>query len=344
MTGVLLISAWLLHGAVAVTTARAAEPPDAIDLDGDDAEPADAELPDDVDDGPAVPPPAPAPVPPPSLPEAAEPGREAVPDTGGAAVPSEEAIARESTAELDKPGRRGRFKPDGSPQRFALEFKIGPYLPNVDRRYDGPGLGPYSTIFGPTDDLGAATGEAKVGVMPAFGFDWQFVYLGGPFGIGTQIAFFRDKARALIAEPNPGENVRSEADSTRFAMVPISLLASYRFELLADKFRWVPLVPYAKAGLTYAFWWTRDGSGDISENAAGQKGRGGVLGWQLNAGGMLRLDFIEPGTAKKLDRTTGINHTYVFGELQVSRLANFGAGNSIALGDTTWFVGLAMEF
>jgi hypothetical protein len=34
----------------------------------------------------------------------------------------------------------------------------------------------------------------------------------------------------------------------------------------------------------------------------------------------------------------------VFGELQLSRVNNFGVGNSIALGDTTWFAGLAIEF
>ena len=59
---------------------------------------------------------------------------------------------------------------------------------------------------------------------------------------------------------------------------------------------------------------------------------------------MLRLDFIEPGEAGTLDKSTGINHFYLFGEFQFSRLDNFGIGNSIALGDATWFAGMAMEF
>lgn len=321
------------------------EPEDSVAID-DDAEPADAELPEPADAEPAtgdgiVPSPAPptpdTPPPPPRAETHAE---------GTSASPSEAAIERDSSVQLDegKSKRRGRYKPPGSKQRFEAEFKIGPYLPQVDRNYDGPGLGPYSTIFGPTDAMGNATGEAKVGVMPAFSFEYQFVYLGGPFGVGAQVAFFRDKARALIAHPMAGMSVRSEADDVKFGMVPLVAFVGYRFELLADRFRWVPLVPYAKAGLAYTFWWTRDGSGDISRNSMGRKGRGGVLGWQLNVGGMLRLDFIEPGTAKKLDQTTGINHTYVFGELQLSRVNNFGVGNSIALGDTTWFAGLAIEF
>ena len=72
--------------------------------------------------------------------------------------------------------------------------------------------------------------------------------------------------------------------------------------------------------------------------------RGGVPGWQLNAGAMFRLDVLEPGTAKKLDSLTGINHTYVFGEYQLSRIANFGVGQVLDLGDNTWFAGLAIEF
>lgn len=339
-----VLAAW------SVTFALAPEPDgpaDSIALDDDEGEPADAERPDPAEtelesEPPDVPPP-------PSADASRSPGpvpeRNETQAEGTGNVPNEAAIERDSSVSLkDERRPAGRYKPPGSRQRFEAEFKIGPYLPDVDSNYDGPGLGPYSTIFGPTDALGNADGEAKVGVMPAFAFEYQFIYFGGPFGVGAQLAFFRDTAKALLAAPVPGESVRSEADRVRFAMVPLVAFVGYRFELLADRFRWVPLVPYAKAGLAYTFWWTRDGSGDISRDSMGRKGRGGVLGWQLNAGGMLRLDFIEPGTAKKLDQTTGINHTYVFGELQLSRVNNFGVGNSIALGDTTWFAGLAIEF
>jgi len=259
-------------------------------------------------------------------------------------APSEEAAARDTEVKFDndsKPKRRDN-RP-GTPQRFELEFKLGPYLPVVDRRYDGPGLGPYATIFGRTNSDGVADDAPKVGVMPVLGFEWQFLYLAGPLGIGTQVGFFRDKAKALLVTPDDDGNVRSAADDTSFGMVPLALLATYRFEYLADRLG-VPLVPYAKGGLAYAFWWTKDGSGEISRNSEGQKGSGGVAGWQANAGLMLRLDFLEPGTAKAFDRISGINHTYLFGDYQLSRIANFGAGSAIALGDNTWFAGLAIEF
>jgi hypothetical protein len=256
--------------------------------------------------------------------------------------PAKEAIERESAVDLDDK-TKGKWKRSGSPQRFAFELKLGPYLPDVDRKWSGAGPGPYKTIFGRTDSQGNVTKDPLPGVMTALAFEWQFIYLAGPFLLGTQIAYFRDSARAPFAQPEPGQNTRSAADKVTFEMFPISLLLGYRFELLADRYK-VPLIPYAKAGLTYAFWWTRDGNRKIATNTVGQKGRGGVWGWQVNPGLMLRLDFIEPGTAKKLDQSTGINHTYLFGELQYARIDNFGVGSAIELGDLTGFAGLGMEF
>jgi hypothetical protein len=266
--------------------------------------------------------------------------------TGGEKPPpSEDAIARDSTVPPAKPPKkRARWQRPGSKQRFAFEFKLGPYLPEIDKNYAGAGFGPYATIFGRTNDRGETTKEPLPGVMPAVSFEYQFVYVGGPLGVGLQAAFYRDRANALFADVRPDdEGVRSRADKVTFGMVPLSVFVVYRFELAADFFR-VPLVPYMKAGISYAFWWMKNGAGEIARNASGAKGRGGVVGWQLNPGLMLRMDFIEPGTAKKLDQSTGINHTYIFGEFQLTRLRNFGAGNSIDLGDKTFFAGLALEF
>ena len=258
-------------------------------------------------------------------------------------APSSEALARDTPLGLTQEESKDRSGRTGSPQNFALEVKLGPYLPDVDRAYSGTGFGPYASIFGETDAAGAAIGEPKAVVMPVLGFDWQFFYLGGPLGIGAQIGFFRDRANALVSVPTDENNLRSDADETVFGVVPTALLLSYRFSLLADRFH-VPLVPYAKGGLAYAFFWNTTGSGNLARNSRGDVARGGIPGWQANLGGMLRLDFIEPGTAKKLDRLTGINHTYVFGEYQISRIDNFGQGQVLNLGDSTWFVGLAIEF
>jgi hypothetical protein len=258
-------------------------------------------------------------------------------------APSKEALARQGDEENDL-GKRGYQAREESPQRFALEIKFGPYLPDIDRAYAGAGLGPYATVFGEQGDDGIATGKPKKGLFSVLGFEWQFYHLGGSFSLGTTIGMFRDKAQALQVEPDADGNYRNKADQATFNVVPITLLLGYRFELLADRFK-VPLVPYARGGLAYGFWWATKGDrGDISTTMDGQKTRGGSLGWQANLGLMLRLDFIDRAAAVDLDRNTGVNHTYLFGEWQFSHLDGFGSAKRLSVGDDTFLVGFAIAF
>jgi hypothetical protein len=232
----------------------------------------------------------------------------------------------------------------GTPQRFAIEVKFGPYLPNVDGKYPGPGLGAYAEVFGKTDSRGVAVGQPRDRLMTRLGFEWQFINVGGPLSLGTSIGFFQDRAQAILVQTQPSDpTTRSDADRVRFSVFPMTLMLGYRFELLADRFN-IPLVPYARGGLAYGFWWASNGDGDISVNDAGVKGSGGSAGWQANLGMMLRLDFLEPSAAKALDSATGINHTYIFGEWQFSRMDGFGSlMNKVSVGDDTWYLGLAIE-
>lgn len=265
-------------------------------------------------------------------------------------VPSEGAVVAQSNPELaDTLSKKKAPVSAATPQRFALEVKLGPYLADVDRNWSGSGFGPYAKVFGETDDDGVTIGQPKKTVYGAVAFEWQITKkLAGPLGIGFQWSMSRDTAFAPLAEPPADGYTRSRADKVKFAVMPLALQAVYRFELLADNVRWAPFVPYVKAGVAYAFWWTKNGSGDIATIKEGgevvDRGRGGVWGYQINLGGMLRLDFLDPGTAKRFDRVSGINHTYIFGEWQLARLSNFGRKNSMNLGDSTWLIGLAMEF
>ncbi|TPV95681.1 MAG: hypothetical protein B7733_08655 [Myxococcales bacterium FL481] len=288
--------------------------------------------------------------PPASLPVAATPSR---------APTSDAAISRASTLTASTAQEPTRYR---SPQRFAVEIKMGPYLPDVDRDYDGDGFGPYATIFGDTqdddnNDTGLTQRAPPRHPMPVLGFEWQFLHLGGPVSLGATVGLFRDKAAALLGEsPNAGapseeaedsepdaSDYRSTADTVRFNLVPLALLVGYRFELLADRYR-VPLVPYVRGGLAYGVWWSLDGSGVVEVDDRDQRGTGGSFGWQVNLGGMLRLDFIEPDSATELDRASGINHTYVFGEYQVSRIGRGLGRTALDVGHDTWMAGLAIEF
>jgi hypothetical protein len=272
--------------------------------------------------------------------EPPEPDRVPFDQTHEREPPSDDAIARESD-EADELGKEQFQGRQASPQRFAIEAKFGPYLPDVDSRYTGDGFGPYATIYGETDDNGVTTGAPRKALYSVLSFEWQFFHAGGPLSIGTTVGLFNDRADALVTDPT-GDNVRSSADKTRFHVIPVTLLLGYRFELIADRFR-VPLVPYARGGVAYGFWSEKKG-GKLTTNSAGQKSHGGSFGWQVNLGLMLRLDFIERAAAVDLDRLTGINHTYLFGEWQFSRLNGFGSGKAMSVGDDTFLVGLAFEF
>ncbi len=253
--------------------------------------------------------------------------------------PPKEAVEREGQAAVEDSLAAPSAE---SKQRFALEVKFGPYLPSVDRNSTAE-YGPYAQIFGRTDENGQVNGQPKRGLFSVVGFEWQFYDFGGPFSIGTTVGFFRDRAAGLLVEPDEDGSFRSRADRVSFGVVPVTVLLGYRFELLADRYR-VPLVPYARAGLGYAFWWSRGGDKKISVNSEGEKGRGGSLGWQANLGMMLRLDFLDRGSTRSLDQTTGINHTYIFGEWQFSHLDGFGSDKRMAVGDDTWLAGLAIAF
>ncbi|MCA9720508.1 MAG: hypothetical protein KC468_37950, partial [Myxococcales bacterium] len=280
-------------------------------------------------------------------------------------VLADEAPANNREARKDE-RKRKREQKSGyakyeSPQRFAVELKFGPYLPNIDRNYTGNRqFGSYDLIFGKTDAIGNTVDSPSKAFMFGLGFEWQFFNPGriGPLGLGFTFSFFRDRAnaiykdyQAIYAESGtvtkddllPGDtSIRSTADSIVFNGIPLALQLVFRFELLADRLR-VPIVPYAKGGVAYAFWWSKGSDGEISVNATGQPARGGSWGYQINAGGMLRLDFLE-GESHTLDRQLGINHTYLFGEFQFSQIDNFGQADAVSMGDTTFFVGLAMEF
>jgi len=257
-------------------------------------------------------------------------------------APADEALERESDLE-DEPGQEKFVGRQASPQRFLVEIKFGPYLPNIDGRWTGAGFGPYTTIYGRTDERGVAIREPRQGLFSVAGFEYQFANFAGPISIGVTVGYFRASADALIDDPvAAGEYTRSTADRTVFSIVPVTVLLGYRFELLADRFK-VPLVPYVRAGLAHGFWLEKKG-GNFSTNSAGQQSRGSSWGWQANLGLMLRLDFIERAAAIDLDRMTGINHTYVFGEWQFSRINGFGSDKAMSVGADTFLVGLAIEF
>lgn len=215
-----------------------------------------------------------------------------------------------------------------SPQRFAVEFKLGPYAPDIDAEFDGSST-PFADLFGSGIGL-MFIGELDVQVWQGF----------GSVGIGVSAGYYGNSAPSCEDDGDdqtPAScNSVVEGDRTKITLVPISLLAVYRFDVMANRWQ-VPLVPYAKLGINYTLWWMRQGDGTVAE-INGDRGRGGVFGWQANVGIALQLDIFEPSAARKLDNDLGVNHSYLFIEL-----LHVGSGGLPKLGDTTFMGGLAFE-
>lgn len=239
---------------------------------------------------------------------------------GAATLPSGRAAAQAAAVDQD-------FQ---SPRRFFFEFKLGPYAPNIDSEFDG-GAAPFAHIFGDDTHL-MFKGEVDVQLWQGF----------GSIGVGGVIGYYSASAAAYLDDGNvPSSSATRSGSETSISLIPLSLLAVYRFDWPAIKFS-IPVVPFVKAGLNYTVWWI-----DVDGKTAsfdGDEATGGSLGWQFNAGAALVLDILEPQAAKTLDVELGINHTYLFFEFVHVAADGFGSDTSLNVGDTSWQAGIAFEF
>lgn len=210
-----------------------------------------------------------------------------------------------------------------SPRNMYLEFKLGPYFPLIDR---DPTLTskPYESTFG--------NGPMLLGEIE---FDYQFFTKLGSIAAGFSIGYSEKYGHAL--DPTTGE---VSSVSTSLQIVPMQLLAVYRFDYLAEKFS-VPLVPYLKGGVVMIPWWASKG-GEV-EVSNGFYGAGVRWGLAAIFGLALQLDFLEPRLARDLDSSTGINHSYLFAEFHLAEVNDFGQ-RVLDLSSRHWMFGLAIEF
>ncbi|MCL2012674.1 MAG: MXAN_2562 family outer membrane beta-barrel protein [Cystobacterineae bacterium] len=208
-----------------------------------------------------------------------------------------------------------------SRQDFALELRLGPYRPHVDKAFP-PGEGPYRQLFGKKRML---LSEAEL--------DWQFFHGFGSLGVGIASGYAEVYGKALIGgEPS--------LQTTSLKIIPIKFLFVWRMDIFANHFD-IPLVPYGKVGLMLNHWWSTKG-GKTSE-AAGEKARGWRSGYLGVAGIAVQLDAFERQLAKDFQASMGINHSYVFAEYAFEQVKSFGkAGINLSAGH--WMFGLAFEF
>ena len=226
-----------------------------------------------------------------------------------------------------------------SDQWFMLEIKLGPYSPDVDGQLEGSGYAPYDDMFGGN------------GLMVKGELDVEFWRPFGTLAVGGEIGWFSKEGKALTdngSSTTPSSSSTRTAGDTSINLVPLALLLVYRADFLWE--RWsVPVIPYAKIGFNYTFWWITKGDGSTASATDKTTGdtedaKGGTFGWQVNAGLSVLLDVFEPKAAKNMDQETGINHVYLFFEFTHIDADNFGSDTALSVGDTTYQGGLAFEF
>ncbi len=224
-----------------------------------------------------------------------------------------------------------------SPQNFALEFRLGPYKPNID---SDPALGnsmPWESTFGPPYQSIFGTSQRA---LVSAELDYQFLHFPhiGSLGAGISAGYTSMSAPARRAD-NPSEYLTGE--TTNLDVYPFYLVAVFRLDFLNKDFE-IPLVPYAKAGLGAALWRASTDIGTSSAN--GVQGEGHTLGYHLAFGVGLDLNAFDRTAAHGFDESLGVNHTYLFAEWMDMALNGLGQSNALRVGSNTWVTGLALEF
>jgi hypothetical protein len=212
--------------------------------------------------------------------------------------------------------------PSAPPNTTILELKLGFYQPRVGNSAGVTGDA-YVQTFGNSAML---LGELEV--------DHSFWHAYGFLGVGVSVAYAEKYAKATLADGTPS------AESTGLIVLPIQLMAVYRFDVLANRYH-IPLVPYAELGLVCEPWWTRKG-GSV-EIVNGVTGSGVKWGWGFTIGLALQMDFLNPTYAREAREDSGIYHFYLFGEFNLNQVNNFG-GNGLNLSSNFWTFGIAFEF
>ena len=219
--------------------------------------------------------------------------------------------------------------PYRSPQSWAIEARLGPYSPDVDSEFHGS-ADPHRMFFGNRNRL-----------LFQMEGDYQFFHRFGSAAVAVSAGYFRESAHAFVTDSTTMER---SGDSTALTLFPLSAALVYRFDVPERRYH-IPLVPYAKLGLTYTIWSVSNGNGDVAtSNDPSGHGRGGTPGWLGAAGIAFLLNVLDPSAARGFDAESGVNRSYVFFEGEHWDASGLGRKDALHVGDTTWCAGLMFEF
>ncbi len=207
-----------------------------------------------------------------------------------------------------------------SPRWGSFEISAGTYLPDIDSEFTATTARPFQQIFGGS------------GWMFRAGVSRSLFTSFGALEVGVQAGYFRKSGMGLF------ENGTTSGDETKLQIIPASLVLTYRFDVLAERYH-IPLAPYGRVGLERFNWWVTNGSGSTVKSGA-------TNGWSVAGGLALLLDFFDPDLARELDQDSGVNHTYLFVEGRKTKVDDFGSSSSWNLSEKNiaWSGGLMFVF
>ncbi len=240
---------------------------------------------------------------------------------------------------------------------WNIGIKLGPYTPDVDDGVPGGGDGPYERVFGGPS------------LMTMIEVDRYLYFPAGQFGITASLGFTTKGATAFqsgacpdgqmcvpdggAVEDGSGDPVRAPGNTIAFRLIPMFAGVVYRYTDLDDRWR-VPIVPYARAGLSYYLWWSTAPDGSFAEvpdsdcpdlnGCDGDRALGASIGWQASLGIAIRAERLDPQAARNMRNDIGIAHTGIYAEVLFADVDHFGSDSRLSVGDLTWFGGINFEF
>lgn len=231
--------------------------------------------------------------------------------------------------------------------KWIVEAKAGLYYPDIDSNVEGS---PFGFVFG---------GDATW--MPMIEVNRFLAWPMGQLGIGvsagytykTASGFETDQMGTLLYDEF-GEPLRYEGYRTVFRLYPVSVGAVYRFTWLDDRFG-VPLVPYAKLGLSAYIWRFLRPDDSVErvdedplcsgDRCLKDRRKGTSLGVQWTLGLAIRVSRLDRWAGNNLTADWGIDHSSFFFEVTGARVnSNIGDAEPLNVGELTWFAGLNFEF
>jgi len=162
--------------------------------------------------------------------------------------------------------------------------------------------------------------------------------------IGATAGFWQNYGKAILRSSPPDQPQKS-GDTTLLNVYPFGLIATYRFDWLAERWKRFPVIPYAQVGLMEALWVSYNGTHDVSiDHVNGGKGQGWTRGYTTALGFALNLNAIDTELAHQAYMETGIQRTSLFAEYGWTFLDGFGSNDALILTDRAWRFGLSVEF